>query len=247
MTLHYCLCFCDWEQKHQPNGVFFFFIIITLYRSNDFFSSCWTLLDCHDLDLLILSNTIQWAPPRLKKAQHEFKKSLFFCGKWSLHEPLFLRNVLTLPPSLAGKHSFWLILHRRCVYRRRPVCVCVPPIACTLTSVLPSTQPSPQKWLWCSGRVMAGEANESWRLGWSCRMRLIHNVNITDRKKWKSWWCCTDEFSFYLSGRPSSFGHKLTKSKKKWRLLSLFLWDFVCNCGLFTKAKKEKKNNSLSW
>lgn len=149
------------------------------------------------VDLFTQSIT-SWAPRCLEKARQRFRKSQFFLGKLYFHEPVSSGMCWR---SRAGKHALSLIIHSRCVYIRIPVLVRVPPIACTLMCAHSLDAAFPLKWPWCSSGVIEGETNGLWRLGWSCRMQQIRNVNITDGKtegkKAKSRWCLADEFSFF--------------------------------------------------
>lgn len=177
---------------------------------------CWSFHTEH--------HVISTSVPR--KGTTEVQKITIFPGKIIFSWARFLRNVLTVPPSRAGKHALSLIIHSRCVYIHVPVFVRLPPIACTLMCTHAFDTASPLKCPWCSSGVMEGETNGLWQLGWSCRMQQIRNVNITDGKtegkkgkipvtprRWILFFPSAD-------GTQASVGRRLTKSQKC-HLLSL--------------------------
>lgn len=220
-----------------------------LYLSNDI-SWCWTLVNRRDRICWSFPpehHVISTSVPR--KGTTEVQKITIFPGKIIFSWARFLRNVLTVPPSRAGKHALSLIIHSRCVYIRVPVLVRVPPIACTLMCAHAFDAASLLKWPWCSSGVMEGETNGLWRLGWSCRMQQIRNVNITDGKtvgkKAKSRWCLANEFSF----SPQRTALKLQSAADSLNLKSATFChcqDFFCNRGLLTKTEKKSWAESMS-
>lgn len=239
VTLQYCRCFC--VQKHQADGEFLFFyhhyILLIKWLFFLHVELCWTVASS-----ICWSWATQYNKHLCASVRHErsLENHIFF-SPWKMMPSWapFLQNVLTLPPSRAGKHSLWLIIHRRCVYRRIPVFVRVFSCSSDCVHAHVDVAFNAAQYLWCSGRVMEDEANESWQLDWSCRMQQIHNVNITDGEKarvlvMQQRWILFLPHWTALKLRPQNL--------KKW-LLSHCLWDFnfvrFCNRGLFTKAKKK--------
>lgn len=105
-TLWHCITVCASVPQNTNTRLMqiFFFIVIIFYLTRDLFSSCGGTV----VSRICWSRATQYNKHLRASERHDRileKLNIFFHGKWSLHDPSFLRNVPTPLPSRAAKHS----------------------------------------------------------------------------------------------------------------------------------------------